>query len=172
MRAQPGIRTSTVVSHRWILRELGTVTYELTFTRIFNVTVTDLTASSIRGWRGEFSTSLSRIFALTNMIQHHSIHINPMLSTRAPNISTSAHQPVPGGGTRRDHNAGKVRHDRSARRAGGHALLASASLHAPRDTGRNDVRGSPRLHARETQLHAKVPCSGQEPPDVALRWPW
>ena len=44
--------------------------------------------------------------------------------------------------------------------------IASAPPHAPRDADRHDLRGSPRLHARETQQHVKVPCSGLEPVDV------
>ena len=95
-----------------------------------------------------------------------------MLSTPGPMISTSPHQPVPGGGARRDHNAGKVRHDRSARRARARPLLASASPCAPRDAGRNDVRRSPRLRARKNLHHAEDPRSGLEPPDVALRSAW
>ena len=89
-----------------------------------------------------------------------------MLSTSGSTIATTAPQPVSGTGTRRDRNACKVRHDRSARRAGGRALLASAPPNAPPDAHRNGVRGSPGLRARETQQHLKVPCSGPEPNHV------
>ena len=39
------------------------------------------------------------------MIQHHSQYLKPMLSIPGPTISASPHQPVPGGGTRRDHTS-------------------------------------------------------------------
>ena len=51
-----------------------------------------------------------------------------MLSTHEPTISASPHQPVPGSGTRRDHNAGQrqVRHEcsRAQRAASGRARAA------------------------------------------------
>ena len=51
-----------------------------------------------------------------------------MLSTHEPTISASPHQPVPGSGTRRDHNAGQrqVRHEcsRAQRAASGWARAA------------------------------------------------
>ena len=71
------------------------------------------------------------------MIQYLSKYLKPVLSTAGSIISTPVHQPVPGGGPRRDHNAGKVRHDRSARRAHARPLLASASPCAPRDAHRH-----------------------------------
>ena len=99
------------------------------------------------------------------MIQYLSNYLKHMLSTPGPIMSTPAHQPVPGGGARRDHNAGKVRHDRSARRARAGVRIASAPPCALRDAYRNGMRGSPRLHAREIQQHVKVSSSGQEPVD-------
>ena len=56
------------------------------------------------------------------------------------------------------HGSGVHRH-----RARANERIASAPPHAPRDADRHDLRGSPRLHALETQQHFKVPCSALEP---------